>query len=108
MPAKVHGASPSEDRYYILVLYDISDAKKMRLLVKILKRYGVRVQKSVFEGSVRQTQIRKMLQEIRRLMSSDRFFNANDNVRIYKIAGECELSVFGDYQSQELEENIFF
>lgn len=107
-PAKLRGASPSEDQYYFLVLYDISEAKKARLLVKILNHYGVRVQKSVFEGHVRQSQAKDMLKEIRRLMASERFFDPDDNVRIYRIAGECELCVFGEYESQDLEENIFF
>lgn len=108
MPAKLRGASPSEDRYYFLVLYDISDPKKTRLLVKILRRYGIRVQKSVFEGHVRQTQMKEMTKEIKRLMASERYFDPDDNVRIYKIAGECELCVFGNYENQVPEENIFF
>ncbi|WP_303133520.1 CRISPR-associated endonuclease Cas2 [uncultured Olsenella sp.] len=107
-PGKVRGTSPSEDTYYVLVLFDISEAKKYRFLVRALKKYGLRVQKSVFEAQITQSKLKRLLVQIERLMSSERFFNPDDNVRVYKIAGECELSVFGECVDTTFEENIFF
>ena len=104
---KTAGASPAESTYYVLVLFDISDAKKYRNLMRLLKRYGTRIQKSVFEGQLRRSQIKELVGAIEKLMGSARFYNADDNVRIYKIASSCEVTVFGRYESNLTEENIF-
>lgn len=106
-PSKVKGTSPSEDRYYVLVLFDISDQKKYRVLVKILKSYGNRVQKSIFEAQIKKTQIRALKASVERLMSSERFYNPDDNIRVYEISGYCEMTVFGERNSTLIEENIF-
>ena len=39
-----------ERRYIVLVIYDISENRRRAQMVKCLERYGVRVQKSAFEG----------------------------------------------------------
>lgn len=105
---KLHGASPSESRYYVLVLFDISDARKYRSFVKVVKRYATRVQKSVFEAYLKSFQVKEMIGLIERLMKSDAFFNPDDRVRIYKISGNCDVVDFGVHQSNLPEENIFF
>lgn len=107
-PGKIKGASPSEDRYYVIVLFDISDAKKYRLLLKILLKYSSRVQKSVFEASLRNSQIKDMVGSIERLMASARYSNPQDKVRVYKIAGDCEMVVFGTCENANLSDDIFF
>lgn len=105
---RISGASPADDRDYVLVLFDISDQKKYRALTKVFQRYGTRVQKSVFEAHLRRADIKGLLEATRRIMGSERFFNPSDNVRIYRIAGNCRLTVFGGYEPTLLEENIFF
>lgn len=105
---KVAGSSPSESKYYVLVLFDISDSKKYRVLTRLLKQYGIRVQRSVFEAQLRQSQIKELVSAIDRIMLSERFYNPEDNVRVYKIAGNCEVTVFGRYESGVMEDNIFF
>ena len=107
-PGKLIGASPSDHRYYTLVLFDISNPKKYRILVKLLKQYCVRIQKSVFEGQLKSGQIRELVYSINRLMATERYYDPNDNIRVYKIAGNCNLTVFGAYTSTIMEENIFF
>ena len=104
---KSSGASPADDRYYVVVFFDISDSKKYRSLVKILKSYGSRIQKSVFEAQLKRSQIKELLESIEKLMSLEKSFNESDNVRIYKISGGCDVTVFGVYESNILEENIF-
>ncbi len=106
-PGKLSGASPAEDRFYVVVLFDISDQKKYRILIKILNEYCVRVQKSVFEGHLKMSQIRQLMSSIERLMSSERYFDADDNVRIYRISGNCTATVYGNCTSSIVEENIF-
>lgn len=106
-PGRQQGASPSTNKYYVLILFDISDPKKGRQLVKLLKGYGTRIQKSVFEAQITKSQVKDLITHIRNLMSSKNHFNPNDNVRIYEVAGHCNLTVFGDYNEWILEENIF-
>jgi CRISPR-associated protein Cas2 len=104
---KLSGASPADDRYYIIVFFDISDAKKYRALVKTLKNYGSRIQKSVFEAQLKKAQIKTLTASIEKLMASEKYFDPSDNVRIYKIAGSCDATVFGSCESTILEEIIF-
>ncbi len=105
---KIAGSSPSENKYYVLVLFDISDSKKYRVLTRLLKKYGIRVQKSVFEAHLQQAQIKELVAAIDRIMLSERFYNPDDNIRVYRIASNCEVTVFGQYVSSVMEDNIFF
>lgn len=105
---RVKGSSPSMDQYYVVMLFDISEPKKYRALVKILKSYGSRIQKSVFEAQLKNSQIKHLIFQVGQLMSSKRYFNETDRVRIYKIAGNCEVTVMGEDSEAPLEENVFF
>lgn len=104
---RIEGASPVDHRYYTLVLFDIADIKKYGRLIKILKRYCARIQKSVFEAYLRQRQISELESDIQKLMCSSRFYNPDDRVRIYKLSGRPCVTIFGAYESIGLEENIF-
>lgn len=105
---KTCGVSPAEDRFYVLVFYDISDAKKSRYLVKILKGYGTRVQKSVFEAQLRRAQIKELSSSIERLMTAEKYYNPTDMVQVLKISGGCEATVYGMHINQTSEDNLFF
>lgn len=105
---KTKGSSPSEDQYYLVMFFDISEPKKYRTLVKIMKSYGNRIQKSVFEAQLRSYQIKDLINKVKRVMESRRYYNESDNVRFYKIAGNCEVTVLGECDQPISEENIFF
>ena len=104
---RIEGPSPAEHRYYVLVLFDIADVKKYGKLIKVIKRYCLRIQKSVFEAYLHQQQINKLEESIRNLMCSQKYFNPEDRVRIYKLSGKPCVSVFGAYESAGIEENVF-
>lgn len=106
-PGKLAGASPSDHRYYTLVFFDISNPKKYRKLTKLLKQYCIRIQKSVFEGQLKASQIRELVYAIERLMAMESYYDSNDSIRVYKVAGNCNLTVFGAYANTIMEENIF-
>jgi CRISPR-associated endonuclease Cas2 len=91
----------------VTIAFDISDSKKYRQLIKILNKYSLRIQRSIFEAWLRRSQIGELTSAIEALMSSERYFNPDDNIRIYRIAGMCEGTVFGDYESALMDENIF-
>ena len=106
---KVAGASPAENKFYVLVMFDVSDRKKYTLLVKHLKRYSYRIQNSVFEGHLKLSDYRALVAGIERLMRSERYFDASDRVRIYKVSSACDAVIFGEcgYESIDLGENLF-
>lgn len=101
------GGSPAEGRYYVLVLFDIASEKKYRLLMRILKRYATRIQKSVFDAYLKPCQIREMMDSIEGLMASEQYFNRDDNVRIYRIASNCTATVYGTCETVRRGEDIF-
>ena len=106
-PGRTAGTSPAEHRYYFLILFDIAEPKKYRMLMKILKRYAKRIQKSVFEAQLKPGQIREMTAAIEGLMGSERYYDPDDNVRVYRVAGNCEATVYGVCHTVEVEGDIF-
>lgn len=106
---KVPGASPSENKFYVLVMFDISGRKKYTLLVKLLNRYSYRIQNSVFEGYLKMSDYKALVAGIEKLMRSKRYFDAGDKVRVYKVSSACDAVVFGECVDEgiSLDENLF-
>ncbi len=106
---KVPGASPAEHKFYVLVMFDVSGRKKYSLLVRILKRYCYRIQNSVFEAHLKMGDFKELVSRIERLMRSERYYDAADKVRIYRISSTCEAVVFGECENAGigLDENLF-
>lgn len=104
---RIEGPSPAEHRYYVLVLFDIGDMKKYGRLIKVIKRYCTRIQKSVFEAYLRSRQIENLEESIAKIMLSDRYYNPDDRVRIYTLSGKPSVTIFGEYERSGIEENIF-
>jgi len=73
---------PGKTRY--LVAYDITDDKKRNRVANILKNYGVRIQKSVFECNVRPGTVL----EIRRHLMAE-IDEKTDSVLIVPICKAC-------------------
>ena len=90
-----------EKKLYILVIYDIVDNKKRVQFAKKMNGYGFRVQKSAFEAMISERLYRKPLDEVPRLIDC-----GMDSVRIYKIRGNGEVSLFGVNQKIENEEVV--
>lgn len=64
----------------ILVAYDIAEPKRLRRVAKLMNRYGVRVQKSVFECDITDPKIKMMTDEIKSVMDT-----AEDSLRVYPL-----------------------
>lgn len=73
---------------YIVVCYDIVDDKKRQRLAKLMKGYGERVQKSVFECRLDDGKYLKMKQEIEKLIDWE-----DDSVRYYNLCRGCSKNV---------------
>lgn len=79
-----------EKKVYFLVIYDIVDNKRRVAFAKKMSGYGFRVQKSAFEALISERLYKKLLQEIPDLICSQ-----EDSVRVYRITGNGEVSLFG-------------
>ena len=77
-------------KLYILVIYDIVDNKRRVRFAKKMNGYGFRVQKSAFEAMVTENLYRHLLHDIPELIDC-----RSDSVRVYKIRGYEEVSLFG-------------
>ena len=106
---RVTGSSPSEHKFYVLVMFDVSDRKKYTLLVKHLKRYSYRIQNSVFEAHLKMADFKNLVAGIEKLMRSKRYFDAGDRVRVYRVSSTCETVIFGEFDSEsiDLDKNLF-
>lgn len=106
---RYNGASPAENRFYTLIMFDISDKKKYSTLTKLLKRYSCRIQNSVYEAYLRPLDIKRLIEGIEKLMESKRFFDPADKVRVYRMSGACSVTVFGECtdDDEDLQTNIF-
>ncbi|QTA38798.1 CRISPR-associated endonuclease Cas2 [Thermosipho ferrireducens] len=65
------------DIKYVLVVYDINE-KRVNKIHKILKKYIIWQQNSTFEGYITQSNIKKMIGEIKRKINPE-----EDNIVIY-------------------------
>ena len=67
----------------ILAMYDIADPKRLRKVEKTMKYFGVRVQKSVFECSLKDSLISEMKSAITEVMNIK-----EDSFRIYPLLAQ--------------------
>lgn len=94
----------------ILVTYDVSTVEKegkrrLRKVAKICQDYGIRVQNSVFECIVNQTEYTQM--KIKLLAVVD---DQEDSLRIYRLGKQYKNKVehFGAKESINVEETLIF
>ena len=89
----------SDERQFVLVIYDIVDNKRRVKFAKEMQGFGFRVQKSAFEAMISTKKYEKLVAMIPRLITKE------DNVRIYKIRGKGQVCSWGEFQKDE-EDNI--
>lgn len=89
-----------DDKVYVLIIYDIVENKRRLQLAKFLQGYGFRVQKSSFEAKISR---KKYLQLIKRI---GEFAGEEDSIRVYKIIGNGQVTVFGNAMQIEDEDVI--
>ena len=90
----------SVSKNMIVVCYDISDNKRRNKMVKLLERHLFRVQRSVFEAMLTNQKTDQLKREL------SQFAKEDDNIRIYKINGSGDVSVYGSAYQLEDEEVI--
>ena len=73
---------------HVITSYDIHDNKRLSLVAKIMKDYGERVLKSVFECNIGEEQFTKMRERVDAVIDP-----VEDSVRFYKVCGKCVKNV---------------
>jgi CRISPR-associated protein Cas2 len=73
---------------FVVVAYDIVDDRKRLRVAKLMKQYGVRVQKSVFECILDDRRYLKMKAEIEKLIDWE-----DDGVRYYILCAGCVKNI---------------
>lgn len=91
----------SSKKVYILLIYDITSNRRRISFVKYLLGIGARVQKSAFEAMIPQNIYRRLLKDIPRYIDAE-----EDSVRVYKIYGSGEVTLYGKNIEIEDEELI--
>ena len=91
----------SEDRVFVLIIYDIISNKSRNKFSKLLLGYGFRIQKSAFEAVISKDKLIKLLAEI------PRYINENeDSVRLYQIKGKGNVTTSGKNENYDVDEVI--
>jgi CRISPR-associated protein Cas2 len=87
---------------HIITSYDIHDPKRLIKMSKIMKDYGERVLKSVFECNLSQDQFQRMKDRVDNLID-----HTEDSVRFYFVCDKCVGNVehcgLGDRFAQDEE-----
>ena len=83
----------------VLVIYDISNDKKRRDLVKYLQSYGGRVQRSAFECIMTKKLYKNLVKDIKKYMDPK-----TDSIRIYRLNRDNQILNFGINKLTDLNE----
>lgn len=86
-------------KLFVLVIYDIIDNKRRTRFAKRLCGYGFRVQKSAFEALLEEAQLRKLEREIPGMINP-----TEDSIRIYRMTGYGEVTLYGQNTRLEAED----
>jgi CRISPR-associated protein Cas2 len=91
--------------HHILASYDIHEPKRLLRVAKVMKDYGERVLKSVFECNLTPEQFERMKARVDSIID-----HMEDSVRYYFICGKCvgnvEVSGLGLRFSEDEEVTI--
>jgi len=90
---------------FTVISYDIPDDRRRIRVAKLLLDYGQRVQYSVFEAYLEPAHLAEFYDRLRPLLNED-----EDNVRVYRLCGECRwrVEVFGQKGITEKAEFYLF
>jgi CRISPR-associated protein Cas2 len=72
----------------MIVAYDIADPKRLNRVAKIIKDYGLRVQKSIFEVDVGKSSFSEMKARIENVIEPDL-----DGVKYFPLCEKCAGTV---------------
>ena len=80
----------TNNKFHVLVIYDIVDNKRRNKFVRFLENYAIRVQKSAFEMNITKIQYDNLIKKI------PYFITKEDNVRVYKLNNKTDIKSWGE------------
>jgi len=83
----------------ILISYDISNDKKRRIFSQYLKKFGHRLQYSVFEIDNSERVLKNIYSDIQNKF--EKSFEQTDSIYIFKLSNSCEVVKFGYARNEE-------
>ncbi len=86
-----------------MVSYDITDNKSRRRVQKTLEGFGERVQYSVFECAISESQYRSLTEKIAASIDKE-----SDSVRYYRMCHGCRKNIEFFGEGQIMEDDYFF
>lgn len=87
----------------VIVSYDISDDKKRAQFTKYLKKFGYRLQYSVFRIQNSKRILNNIIQDIENKFL--KMFDDSDSVYIFNLSNSCEIKKYG-YAAHEDDDLI--
>ena len=88
---------------FYMVTYDIADDTRRRRIQKILKGFGTRVQYSVFECEISESQYKELKTRVVAVMDGE-----SDSVRFYNPCTSCSGRTECIGNGAILEDDLFF
>jgi len=67
----------------VVAVYDVSDDRRRAKIGNVLKNYGVRVQRSVFECDIDNREFEQLRGRVKKMLRED------DGMRYYLLCGSC-------------------
>ena len=80
----------------VLISYDIADDRKRAKFAKYIKRFGYRLQYSVYEIENSDRILNNIITDIENKFSKQ--FDESDSIIIFKLSSSCQMITYG-YQS---------
>jgi len=74
----------------VVAVYDVADEKRRAKISRVLEAYGTRVQKSVFECDLDNSEFERMRERLRKLV------HEGDGMRYYLLCAACLQRVVVD------------
>jgi len=86
-----------------LAVYDITDEKRLQRVAKVMESYGLRVQKSVFEAALSDSDLRNLKLDLLQIIDP-----VTDGVKFFKLCERCHqrVRVIGYGEKTDLMEDI--
>jgi CRISPR-associated protein Cas2 len=72
------------ERSFFLLTYDIADPKRLAKVAKAMEAVGERVQDSVFEAYLNESELDKLLKKVQKVMKAE-----EDSLRVYVLCEAC-------------------
>ena len=86
-----------------MVCYDITDAKRLRKVSKVLTNYGIRIQKSFFQCEISKDAVKRLTKELLKAIDEKK-----DRLSVYPLCDAClKHNVFMDGNGEIVKISTF-